>query len=280
MTDFAARIATQEWWSGFGFTVLVIGLAGELGILAIPSHHGKLEKILGAIFTLVVIVGCAFEHVADNRISDLVSQEEAAAKVEVGKLNATASAAVKRAAELGISVSGLDQFVSRKIGEINRSLTGLGDAERHLNKANDAVQLEFANAGARRQPRLRPLEQMATISREMKAFKGTPFAVIPQFPPGDIGSEQGDFARHLTMALQGAGWIKNPALYVNPEWKAPESDPAVDTSGCIAMSGFDPEGRVKAIALSRALEKLNIECRHEINQYLKPGNIEVDIGIL
>jgi hypothetical protein len=79
MGEFPAQIATQEWWGGFGFWVLVVGLAGELAVLAIPEHRGRLEKGLAAIFTVVVIIGCAFEHVADNRIAILVSREEAAA---------------------------------------------------------------------------------------------------------------------------------------------------------------------------------------------------------
>lgn len=34
MGDFAGQIAIQEWWSGFGFWLLVTGLVGEIVVLA------------------------------------------------------------------------------------------------------------------------------------------------------------------------------------------------------------------------------------------------------
>jgi hypothetical protein len=53
-------------WSSLGFGVLVVGLVGDILVIAlVPS--GKLEKALAILCTLVVIAGVTVEHLADNQ---------------------------------------------------------------------------------------------------------------------------------------------------------------------------------------------------------------------
>jgi hypothetical protein len=42
-----------------GFIVLLLGLAGEIGVLFIPHNRRKLEKSLSVLFILIVIAGVA-----------------------------------------------------------------------------------------------------------------------------------------------------------------------------------------------------------------------------
>jgi hypothetical protein len=76
MGAFDSRIASEEFWSSVGYWILVAGLVGDIIVLVVPRHRERLEKILAAFFTVVIIVGVAIEHRADASISVLVSQEE------------------------------------------------------------------------------------------------------------------------------------------------------------------------------------------------------------
>ena len=137
MGDFPARIATQEFWSSFGFWVLFAGLIGEIIVLAIPVYRGRLDKVLSGIFTIVVIIGCAFEHVADNRISTLISQEEAAAGIEIASAKNSAASAIEAAAKLGISQQNLHDFVSLQERQNSAAIGELQHSAADLNKARD-----------------------------------------------------------------------------------------------------------------------------------------------
>src|SRR5665213_1213319 len=119
MDKFAPLIVTQEFWSAVGFWILVAGLTGDMLILAIPEHRGWLEKSLAAVFTIVVIIGCAFEHIADGKISDLVTREEHAAAVEIAQDKATAQTAAREAGKLGVTVKTLPAFVAEKERDFN-----------------------------------------------------------------------------------------------------------------------------------------------------------------
>jgi len=76
MAGLQAAIAKEEFWSSMGYWILVAGLVGDIIVLVVPSHRDRLEKVLAAFFTIVIIVGVAIEHRADAAISVLVSQEE------------------------------------------------------------------------------------------------------------------------------------------------------------------------------------------------------------
>jgi hypothetical protein len=100
MDDFAKQIAEQEWWSSFGFIILVIGLLGDIATLAVPVHRGRLEKYLTAIFTAVIIIGCAYEHVAENKIADLIALEQQAADKVIAESNNQAQQAKLQVAQI------------------------------------------------------------------------------------------------------------------------------------------------------------------------------------
>ena len=228
MGNFPAQIAVQEWWSGFGFWVLVAGLAGELAVLAIPEHRGRLEKLLSALFTVVVIVGCAFEHVADNRISDLVAQEEALAGAKIADANAKASDAAKKAGELGVKVETLPTFVARKETEINGDIGRFqqyaatsktqADAAIHqlavdtaaLDKARTDAQAaakqaeaQLAAMKAANTPRTIVEEDQANFVSRMKTFSGIAANI---FTPPSTSSDAGPLAGLLGTLLEKADW--------------------------------------------------------------------------
>jgi hypothetical protein len=84
----SSAISNEMYWSSLGYWILAIGLAGDIFVLVIPKHREQLEKILSAIFIVVIIVGVTIEHNADTRIAVLVSQQENAARIEIAKLKA------------------------------------------------------------------------------------------------------------------------------------------------------------------------------------------------
>src|ERR1035437_3132303 len=63
--DLAAAIAAEMWWSSLGYWILAIGLAGDILVLVIPRHRERLEKILSAVFIVIIIFGVTIEHNAD-----------------------------------------------------------------------------------------------------------------------------------------------------------------------------------------------------------------------
>jgi hypothetical protein len=98
MGGYAQSIAKQELWSSVGYWILVGGLIGDILVLVVPAHRQRLEKVLTALFTIIIIVGVAVEHGGDKAVSLLISQEElefdkdvADAKSEAAKANERAS---------------------------------------------------------------------------------------------------------------------------------------------------------------------------------------------
>jgi hypothetical protein len=53
------------FWSSVGFWILMVGLGGDFIVLFIPS--GTTEKRLAAVFTVLIAVGVAVEHMADSK---------------------------------------------------------------------------------------------------------------------------------------------------------------------------------------------------------------------
>jgi len=81
-----ACIGNKEFWSSVGHWMVVAGLVGDIIVLVVPKHRERLEKLLAAFFTIVIIVGVAIEHRADADISVLVSQEQVATSLQSAQL--------------------------------------------------------------------------------------------------------------------------------------------------------------------------------------------------
>jgi hypothetical protein len=57
--------SNPAFWSSVGFWILMIGLVGDLIVIFVPS--GRTEKILATVFTVLVAIGVAVEHLADAK---------------------------------------------------------------------------------------------------------------------------------------------------------------------------------------------------------------------
>ena len=90
MGDVGASIANEEFWSSVGYWILVAGLVGDIVVLTVPRHRERLEKVLAAFFTIVIIIGVAIEHRADATVSVLVSQQQMATGLQMAQLTQTA----------------------------------------------------------------------------------------------------------------------------------------------------------------------------------------------
>lgn len=99
MSGIDARIDSAEFWSSVGYWIPVAGLVGDIVVLVVPKHRERLEKILAAFFTIVIIVGVAIEHRADAAISVLVSQKQAETGLQIAQLEKEAGDARKTAGE-------------------------------------------------------------------------------------------------------------------------------------------------------------------------------------
>lgn len=84
-------IAHEEFWSSVGYWILVAGLVGDITVLVVPKHRERLEKVLTAFFTIVIIIGVAIEHRADATISILVSREQTVAAQKMAQLKKEAA---------------------------------------------------------------------------------------------------------------------------------------------------------------------------------------------
>jgi hypothetical protein len=60
-----------EFLKKIGFIILIIGLAGEIGVLFIPHRRWKLEKTLAVLFILIVIAGVTVERIGDARLAEM-----------------------------------------------------------------------------------------------------------------------------------------------------------------------------------------------------------------
>src|SRR5437879_8852498 len=86
-----------EVWSSFGFWTLVVGLVGDVAVLTIPKHRDRLEKILSAFFTIVIIVGVAIERKADSEISRSTDLKIATLERDAKRFEKEAAQAIERA---------------------------------------------------------------------------------------------------------------------------------------------------------------------------------------
>jgi hypothetical protein len=112
VNGFDTAINNAEFWSSFGYGTLVVGLIGDIFVLVVPPHRERLEKILSAFFTIVIIIGVAIEHRADAGLSVLVSQQQQASNLAVEQfrnqnleLRKEGAALEKEAAEIRESVA-------------------------------------------------------------------------------------------------------------------------------------------------------------------------------
>ena len=238
MDKFAPLIATQEYWSGVGFWILVFGLIGDILILAIPEHRGRLEKGLAAFFTIVVIIGCAFEHIADGKISDLVTREESAAAVEIAQDKAVAQTAAKQAGDLGVTVNKLPDFVSGKIADVRSQYQGFEKAVSEEESRNSAALAQFKideakfdkardEAVASATEAVKTVERANAALEEQRNLTGKLQVQLSDLSSRALVVEESIARRVLTVGQQNelvARLKKFPVrqIQINPEWDTPE----------------------------------------------------------
>lgn len=205
MGDFAGQIAIQEWWSGFGFWLLVAGLIGEIVVLAIPAHRGSLEKLLSLAFTVVVIAGCAFEHVAENRISDLIALEEASAGKEIEAAKNSAAQATRQAAKLGVTVDKLPRFVTAKEAEIKSQIS---DFQKFATteRAQSAVTIAELKRDQGALEKARSDALAAAKQAEANASRTLPRAIAPEKLPALVGCLKAVPKGPVTMRPMSFDW--------------------------------------------------------------------------
>lgn len=178
MSGLDASIAHQEFLSSVGYWILVAGLIGDILVLAIPAHRGRLEKSLSAIFTVIIIVGVAIEHRADSKIAALVSQEETSTALRVAGLTNDAAIARRDAAQ-AMQKAEQDRLARIKIEE--------KIAPRSLSSEQQA---SIAT-------KLRPL---ALIPDPVGVPERVDIAVFP------VTSEATRLANQIKATLEAAGW--------------------------------------------------------------------------
>ncbi|HEV2301823.1 MAG TPA: hypothetical protein VGR91_09665 [Stellaceae bacterium] len=71
-------ILSPDTVKSIGFWILVSGLFGDIFVLFMPAGKRKLEKTLGVIFTLIVIIGVAIDKIGDKLTSSALSKIECA----------------------------------------------------------------------------------------------------------------------------------------------------------------------------------------------------------
>jgi hypothetical protein len=69
MTKYLLSVASPEFWSIWGFRMLLLGLAGDLAVIFIPQKRHILERALAIVFTLLVFAGVYVGHIGDDAIS-------------------------------------------------------------------------------------------------------------------------------------------------------------------------------------------------------------------
>jgi len=223
MGGFDTRIALEEFHSSIGYWILVAGLAGDILVLVVPRHRQRLEKILTAFFTIVIIVGVAVEHRADSAISLLVSQEQTATALQVSDFQAVASAANMQTAAL------------RKEAE---------------NERLKRVEIEERVAWRRLTQK-----QQSEIGLRLRNFPGETGAVW--FHASDI---EGDtFASDIASALRAAHWkVVGPASVL--DLLKPTSNPTLIPTGVtIASTGDEPSLKASRI-LMQELKAFGFDC--------------------
>jgi hypothetical protein len=145
MSGVDTSIANEEFWSSVGYWIVVGGLVGDIIVLVVPKHREHLEKVLSAIFTIVIIIGVAIEHRADASISILISQGQQASGLQIAHLNTEAGDARRIAGE-----------AEERAAKLEKEAASLREDAEHEHLAR--VQLEAAIA-----PRLLTMKQQKEI---------------------------------------------------------------------------------------------------------------------
>jgi hypothetical protein len=65
-----SALSDPETLKSLGFWLLVIGLAGDIAVLFIPSRKRSLEKSLAVLFIVVIITGVVIDRVGDSILAD------------------------------------------------------------------------------------------------------------------------------------------------------------------------------------------------------------------
>jgi hypothetical protein len=165
----ATTMANEEFWSSFGFWMLVVGLVGDVAVLTIPKHRDRLEKVLSAFFTIVIIVGVAIERKADNEISRKTDVKMATLARDAARFEKEAADAGERAAKAEKATE--DEKIAR-------------------------LKLEKQIA-----PRRLPKEQREAVAAALTKFKGRVVRVISL----SMDVESDILAAQIIIALRRAG---------------------------------------------------------------------------
>jgi hypothetical protein len=201
MADFGLRIACEEFWSSVGYWTLVAGLVGDILVLVVPRHRERLEKILTAFFTIVIIIGVAIEHRADAAISVLVSQEQDAVGLQISQLqtgnlqlqgNLTTATAELRSKEAALA----------------RQQEETAKAQKELAVAQLALDRQVRTQG----PRWLWLKDIpSSLSQELRQFSGQRVDVVVCGKSRPLDNEQYHTAGTVADILgpRGAKWDVN-----------------------------------------------------------------------
>lgn len=187
VSGFDARITLEEFWSSVGFWIVVVGLVGDIAVLVVPRHRDRLEKLLSAFFTIVIIIGVAVEHRADKAISVQVAQlQEAATPRTVSREQAAKIADFLR------EFAG--QHVQLKLyDEGYETKTFAGQVSETLAKAGIVVDTTYmmAGTGSGFGICVHDLESVPPLASTLAlAFRSAGFTTGLQNCPNDVGSGQ------------------------------------------------------------------------------------------
>ena len=87
MSAYLLSLASPEFWSAWGFRALILGLAGDLVVLFMPTKYRRLERVLAAMFTLCAFAGIYVGHVGDEEIIAQVARRAQSAEAELATLS-------------------------------------------------------------------------------------------------------------------------------------------------------------------------------------------------
>jgi hypothetical protein len=195
MDNFDARIAGAEFWSSVGYWILVAGLVGDIVVLVVPKHRERLEKVLAAFFTVVIILGVAIEHRADAAISVLVSQAQGKTGLQIAQLNKDAEDARKSAAQAEERAAKAEAHLAESNERAAKANARAADAERETER----LKQRFAD-------RKLTDAQAKKMTDKLRSFAGQEFDVTPYWET----KESMGIANRIVDVLVRAGWKYTP----------------------------------------------------------------------
>lgn len=195
MDGIDAQIIRAELWSSVGYWILVVGLVGDIAVLVVPKHRERLEKLLAAFFTIVIIVGVAIEHRADAAISVLVSQKQTETALQIAQLDKEAGDDRKTAGEAEARAAQAEAHLGESNERAARANERAADAERETERLTQ----RFAD-------RKLTDAQAAAIESKLRAFAGQEFDVTPYWDT----KESMAIAHRIADLLNRAGWKYTP----------------------------------------------------------------------